>query len=187
MLIAFFNPARFKRILKNALYIISVLKEAKIPYFVVECTFHKARPQIPGADLVLNSDSYMFYKEQLLNKLEPRVPEKYTKLVFLDADVLLDTPDWIDQISESLNSHDILQPFSQSCWLTPDNTRIRSKKCPMPSLSSQKRPLIRTLYTTIIPDLSGPLNAISLDRLGVFSTVDYRRRRCRNSAECVSY
>jgi len=128
VLIAFFNPARFKRILKNALYIISVLKEAKIPYFVVECTFHKARPQIPGADLVLNSDSYMFYKEQLFNKLEPRVPEKYTKLVFLDADVLLDTPDWIDQISESLNSHDILQPFSQSCWLTPDNTRIRSKK-----------------------------------------------------------
>jgi hypothetical protein len=128
VLIAFFNPARFKRILKNALYIIRILREKSIPCYVVECTFHKSKPQIPDATLVVNSDSYMFYKEQLLNKLEPLVPEKYTKLVFLDADVLLDTPDWIDQISASLNHYDILQPFNQACWLTPDNTRIRSKK-----------------------------------------------------------
>ena len=141
VLIAFFNPARFKRILKNVLYIISILKENKIPCFVVECTFHKSRPQIPGADLVLNSDSYMFYKEQLLNKLEPLVPKKYTKLVFLDGDVLLDTPDWIDQISESLNSHDIIQPFSQSCWLTPDNTRIRSKKMSYAFAIVTKKPI----------------------------------------------
>lgn len=128
VLIAFFNPGRFKRILKNALYIISILKENKIPCYVVECTFHKHKPQIPGATLVLKSDSYMFYKEQLLNKLEPLVPDSYTKLVFLDADVLLDTPDWIDQISMSLETNDIVQPFNQACWLTPDNTRIRSKK-----------------------------------------------------------
>jgi len=128
VLIAFFNPARFKRILKNALYIISILREKSIPCYVIECTFHKSKPQIPDATLVVNSDSYMFYKEQLLNKLETLVPEKYTKLVFLDADVLLDTPDWIDQISASLNHYDILQPFNQACWLTPDNTRIRSKK-----------------------------------------------------------
>lgn len=128
VLIAFFNPARFKRILKNALYIISILREKSIPCYVIECTFHKSKPQIPDATLVVNSDSYMFYKEQLLNKLETVVPEKYTKLVFLDADILLDTPDWIDQISASLNHYDILQPFNQACWLTPDNTRIRSKK-----------------------------------------------------------
>jgi len=128
VLIAFFNPAKFKRILKNALYIISILKEAQIPCFVAECTFHNSKPQLPGANLVLNSNSYMFYKEQLLNKLEPLVPEKYTKLIFLDADILLDTPDWIDQTSEALNNFDIIQPFSQASWLTPDNTRIRSKK-----------------------------------------------------------
>lgn len=128
VLIAFFNPAKFKRILKNALYIISILKESKIPYFVVECTFNNSKPQIPGATLVLNSNSYMFYKEQLLNKLEPRVPEKYTKLIFLDADILLDTPDWIDQSSQALDKFDIIQPFNQASWLTPDNTRIRSKK-----------------------------------------------------------
>lgn len=128
VLIAFFNPAKFKRILKNALYIIHILNESKIPCFVIECTFNNAKQQIPGATLVVNSNSYMFYKEQLLNKLEPAVPEKYTKLVFLDADILLDTPDWIDQTSIALDNFDIIQPFNQASWLTPDNTRIRSKK-----------------------------------------------------------
>jgi hypothetical protein len=70
----------------------------------------------------------MFYKEQLLNLLEPKVPEQYTKLVFLDGDILFDAPDWLNQISVKLNSVDILQPFQEACWLTPDNTRIRNKK-----------------------------------------------------------
>ena len=168
VLIAFFNPARFKRILKNALYIISILKENKIPYFVVECTFHKAKPQIPGADLVLNSDSYMFYKEQLLNKLEPLVPEKYTKLVFLDADVLLDTPDWIDQISESLNTHDVIQPFSQSCWLTPDNTRIRSKKMSYAFAIATKKTINKLTVHDYHPGFIWALKRDIFRRLGGF-------------------
>jgi len=128
VLIAFYNPARYKRILKNALYVISVLKEKNIPFFVAECVFHKYKSQIPNATLVLQSDSYMFYKEQLLNKLVPHVPKKYTKLIFLDADIIFDAPDWIDTTSAALDKFDIMQPFSESCWLTPDNTRIRSKK-----------------------------------------------------------
>lgn len=128
VLIAFFNPARYKRILKNALYIIQILAEQHIPVYVIECVFGSEKPQIPNPTLVVHSDSYMFYKEQLMNKLEPLVPEKYKKLVFLDADILFDTPDWVDQISTALDKYDIIQPFNQACWLTPDNTRIRSKK-----------------------------------------------------------
>jgi hypothetical protein len=70
----------------------------------------------------------MFYKEQLVNKLEKVIPEQYTKLAIIDGDILFDTPDWIDQISKKLETSDIIQPFSQACWLTPDNTKIRSKK-----------------------------------------------------------
>jgi hypothetical protein len=56
------------------------------------------------------------------------VPEQYTKLVCLDADSLFDAPDWINQISVKLDVVDVLQPFQEACWLTPDNTRIRNKK-----------------------------------------------------------
>ena len=110
------------------LYIIQCLKEKNIPYFVIECVFKGATPEIPDATMVVHSNSYMFYKEQLINKLEKVVPEQYTKLVCLDGDIIFDIPDWVNQISASLNENDLIQPFSEACWLTPDNTKIRSKK-----------------------------------------------------------
>lgn len=128
ILLAFYNPVPFKRILRNMLYIIQCLKEKNIPYFVIECVFNGAQPEIPDATMVVHSNSYMFYKEQLLNKLETVVPEQYTKIVCLDGDIMFDSPDWVNQVSVSLNDNDIIQPFSQACWLTPDNTKIRSKK-----------------------------------------------------------
>jgi len=128
VLLVFYNPARFKRLLANMLYIIKTLREKNIPYFVAECVFKGAKPQIPGATLVLHSNSYMFYKEQLVNKLEKVIPEKYTKLVCMDGDLVFDCPDWVDQTSKLLDKYDIIQPFSEACWLTPDNTRVRSKK-----------------------------------------------------------
>jgi hypothetical protein len=128
ILLAFYNPAKFKRILNNILYIIQILKEKNIPVFIAECVFDDSAPAIPGADLVLRSNSYMFYKEQLMNKLEKLVPEKYTKLVMLDGDIIFDSPDWVDQISITLDTHDIVQPFSKACWLMPGNKIIRSWK-----------------------------------------------------------
>ncbi|NBO72870.1 MAG: hypothetical protein EBU66_16055 [Bacteroidetes bacterium] len=128
VMIAFYNPAGFKRILNNILYVIHTLKEKKIPYFVVECVFPNRKPQIPNADLVLHSKSYMFYKEQLLNALEKIIPGKYTKLVAMDGDIIFDAPDWLDQISVMLNTKDIIQPYLKACWLMPDNTRIRAWK-----------------------------------------------------------
>ena len=128
VLLAFYNPAKFKRILRNMLYIIDCLKQHNIPYFLIECVFNGAEPEIPDATMIVHSNSYMFYKEQLVNKLEKVIPEEYTKLVCLDGDILFDTPDWLDQTSKKLDEFDIIQPFSQACWLTPDNTKIRSKK-----------------------------------------------------------
>jgi len=128
ILLAFFNPAKFKRILRNILYIIQILKEKNIPYFVVECVFNNEPQEIPDANLVLHSNSYMFYKEQLFEKLEKVVPEQYTKLVCLDGDIMFDMPDWVDQTSKLLDKYDIIQPYDQGCWLTPDNTRVKSKK-----------------------------------------------------------
>jgi len=128
VIIPFYNPANFKRLLKNVLYIMKIMKEKNIPCFVGECVFNDAPQQIPDADIVLRSNSYMFYKEQIINKLEKVVPAHFTKLVLLDADIMFDTPDWLDKISQTLEKYDIIQPFSKCCWLTEDNVRIQSCK-----------------------------------------------------------
>jgi hypothetical protein len=128
VVLAFFNPAGFKRILNNMLYVIQSLKEKNIPYFVIECVFKGATPQIPNATMVVKSNSHMFYKELLMNKLEPHIPPQYTKLVCMDGDIIFEIPDWVDKTSRALDTFNLIQPFSEAAWLTPDNTRIRSKK-----------------------------------------------------------
>jgi len=128
VLIPFFNPAPFKRPLKNLLYIVSCMRAKGIPCFVAECIFFDRAPEIPDADLHVRSNSIMFYKEQLINKLEAKVPAQYTKLVIIDSDVIFSAPDWLDQISHKLDSVEVVQPYSTACWLYPDNTRIRAKK-----------------------------------------------------------
>ena len=128
VLLVFYNPAKFRRIYTNMAYIIKILKEKNIPYYLCECVFHGAKPQFPAANMILHSNSYMFYKEQLINKLETIIPLQYTKLLCIDGDIIFDSPDWFDQSSKLLDKVDIIQPFSEACWLTPDNTRIRSKK-----------------------------------------------------------
>jgi len=128
VLISFYNPAGFRRIVNNLLYVVKCMKDKKIPCFIIECVFNNRSQEISEADMVVHSNSYMFYKEQLINKLETIVPEKYTKLIALDADVIFDSPDWLDQVSASLDEYDIVQPFIKACWLTEDNTRIFSCK-----------------------------------------------------------
>jgi hypothetical protein len=128
VLLVFYNPAGFKRILDNILYVINTLKEKNIPCFIAECVFNGKKPQIPGATIVLHSNSYMFYKEQLINALEKHVPEEYTKLMLMDGDIIFDSPDWVDQVSMSLDTNDIVQPFDKACWLMPGNKIIRSWK-----------------------------------------------------------
>jgi hypothetical protein len=128
VLMVFYNPVGFKRILNNIMYIMRILKEKNIPCYVIECVFNDEKPQVTGADLVVHSNSLMFYKEQLINKLERVVPEKYTKIVTLDGDIMFDAPDWLDQVSISLDTYDVIQPYDRACWLTPDNKRIGSWK-----------------------------------------------------------
>lgn len=168
VLLCFFNPARFNRILNNALYIISVFKEYNIPYYVVECVFQDFEPQIPDANLVLRSNSYMFYKESLLNKLEKVVPEKYTKLVCIDADVIFDSPDWIDQISRTLNKYDIIQPFAEACWLTPDNTRINTHKMSYGYALGKGRPVNMSLMHMYHPGFAWAFKRDIFLKLGGF-------------------
>jgi hypothetical protein len=128
VLLAFFNPAGFKRILNNILYVIKTLKEKNIPYFVIECVFGDNDPQIPNATMVVKSNSYMFYKERLINKLEPHIPEQYTKLVCMDSDIIFEIPDWVDKTSQALDTFNVIQPFSEAAWLRPDNTIVLIKK-----------------------------------------------------------
>ena len=113
----FFNPSKSKRILMNYLYTANRLHE--YPCYTIELVFDDRPPEIPASSKVFHvrSNSFMFHKERLCRVLESKIPKKYTKLVFIDADVIFSEANWYSQMSKKLNSFDVVQGFEFAHWL----------------------------------------------------------------------
>lgn len=111
-----FNPARTKRILMNYLYTRNQFLIQGLPVFTIELVYEGRTPEVPDA-LHVQSNSFMFHKENLYRVLEPTIPRKYTKLAFIDCDVLFKDPDWYDKTCKLLKTHDIVQPFEMAHWM----------------------------------------------------------------------
>jgi hypothetical protein len=103
------------------------LIDAEIPVFLVEHLFKDQEPLFPeNGTTIFNtkSDSYMFYKENLLNWLMPRIPSQFTKFYMMDSDLIFSSPTWYDDVSALLDTHDVVQPFQEVIWLKSDLNTI---------------------------------------------------------------
>lgn len=114
---AFFNPCGYVRPLQNLVFFENKLRLAKIPYFSAEMIIGNQVPMLSNPTCVYRSNSYLFYKEELFNKLNTVIPDKYKKIIFLDADIIFNCTNWVDRISTLLDTHDILQVFEKVCYL----------------------------------------------------------------------
>jgi hypothetical protein len=113
---ALFNYTKSKRLVINYLYTVEKMKVANIPTFTIELVIKGQRPTIKDAFHVYGS-SYLFLKENLFRILETKIPEKYTKLLFLDADIIFDNPNWYNMLSDSLETYDVAHCFKTAKWL----------------------------------------------------------------------
>jgi len=123
---AIFNYTKSSRILMNYLYTVEKMKLAKIPIFTIELVITGNKPSIKDAYHVYGS-SYLFQKENLLRILETKIPEQYTKLLFLDADIIFDNPLWYDMLSKMLDTNDIVHCFETAKWLDITYRKIHKK------------------------------------------------------------
>jgi len=119
--IVYFNSAKSKRLLMNYLYMVEKLKIADIPVYTLE--MFEGEPEINDA-FHYKTDFILFQKERLCSLLEKHIPKKFTKLVFMDSDLILDNPNWYNELSDRLNSFNIVQPFSKALWLDITYTKI---------------------------------------------------------------
>lgn len=113
----FFNPTRSKRILMNYLFTLNRLHE--FPCYTIELTFYDREPEIAPSSNVFHvrSNSFMFHKERLCRVLESKIPKRFKKIAFLDADIFFAKPDWYSQLSKKLDEFDVVQGFEYSHWL----------------------------------------------------------------------
>lgn len=119
--LVFFNSSKSVRLLTNYLYTVEKLKCAHIPYYTIE--LYTDTPEIEDA-FHIKTDVILFQKERLCHLLEKKIPEKYTKLIFIDCDVIFDDEKWYSKLSKALDTYEVIQPFSKVCRLD-----ITYKKC----------------------------------------------------------
>jgi hypothetical protein len=108
--IVIFNPAKSKKLIENYFTMVGLLNE--LPVFTLELVYPGRQHEIPEAIHVQGS-SFMFQKENLCRLLEKAIPAKYTKLAFLDADIMFDDPHWYIRASKHLDYCDVIQLFDQ--------------------------------------------------------------------------
>jgi hypothetical protein len=130
----FFNIAKSNRLLINYLYTTNKLKLSDIPYYTLEVVYNE--PEIPEA-IHIECKSIMFQKERLCYVLEKHIPEKYTKILFLDCDIIFDNPNWYDDVSKLLNTYNLVHPFTTAIWLDITYMQILEKR---DTLLSKKLP-----------------------------------------------
>jgi hypothetical protein len=111
-----FNPAKSRRMVMNALYVWNYYKTKGLPVFVLELVFGDNEPEFKKAFHV-RGDSPLFHKERLCRLLEKRIPRRYSKIAFLDADILFPDDTWYEETSKLLDTHDIVHPFTTADWL----------------------------------------------------------------------
>jgi hypothetical protein len=118
VLLVFFNPAKSKRILMNFLYTLNSLKAQGIPVYAVELTYTGERASIAFHGVIhVTCNSIFFHKENLIRVLEKQIPSRYTKLMFMDADLFYSESNWYQVVSEALDIHEVVQPFETLTYL----------------------------------------------------------------------
>jgi hypothetical protein len=118
-----FNPSQTKRMIMNYLYVKNEYEKQGFPIFTMELVYDGLEPEIPDAFHV-HASSVMFHKENLYRLLEKNIPKQYTKLAFLDCDILFTDPSWYEKTSTLLKTHDVVQPFETAHWMDLTYTQV---------------------------------------------------------------
>lgn len=109
--LCYFNPIGYKNLKENLHIVIQSLTDSRIPFYVIELIYPNQNPSVPQATKVVKAETVVFCKENLWNILEQSIPDKYSKIIFLDSDIKFNNPDWFNLSSTKLDDCNIIQPM----------------------------------------------------------------------------
>lgn len=121
---SFFNPCQYKRPLENYWRFREALKA---PLHTIELLFGDQAPAISDAHHV-RSNTVLWHKESLLNLLIDRLPADVDAIAWIDADILFQNPNWVEDTCKALGRLAVVQLFEQSFNRMPDGSIERHKK-----------------------------------------------------------
>jgi hypothetical protein len=119
VVLAFFQPVSFELPRRHFHAVLHTLHAQGVPLVVAQAVFPGQQPQpVPACipQISLPTRSLLFHKERLWNIAATMLTDA-DRLIFLDADVVPGSTDWLAQCTDELERCDILQPFSEAVWL----------------------------------------------------------------------
>ncbi len=118
----FFNPAGYRLPVENFRKFYRSLREQSIEFRGVEAAFGDGPfyvADLPGVEAVRTAD-VMWQLERMVNHMIAGLPDRFTKVLWLDTDIFFENPDWFREASEALDQHLIVQPYEEAVWLTAE-------------------------------------------------------------------
>lgn len=163
VILCHFNPAGWKTPARLLYETCEMIVAAGVRPIVAEVVQADQMPvTLPDGcrRLIYQSDSVMFYKENLWNLAAAQT--KQPKLFFLDGDIVFSRRDIFDAVSLALDRFDVIQPFSQATWLSRDGGVERSRATAAQAISTGLPPNLNHFH----PGFSWCMTREFFDRVG---------------------
>ncbi len=112
-----FNPCGYERPVENLMTVLDRILDLGENLYVETCVFTRPAKIKEGEHF---SKSILWQKEALLNAAVARLPDHITKVIILDADVLIPDAEWIGKVSAILEECAIIQPWARVAFLDKD-------------------------------------------------------------------
>lgn len=122
-----FNPCRFASRRRNLERFLRGLRRFAIEPFLAEIAFDEAAFELPESERThrFRTSDVLWHKERLLNLIVERLPAKYDKVVWLDADLLFEKSNWLESTARLLERFPIVQPFERAVFLDEQDRFVR--------------------------------------------------------------
>lgn len=117
-----FNPQRYQRRVTNYA---EFRRRLRLPLLAVELAFDGHGQLTDGdAEIVvrLQDGDVMWQKERLLNVGLRHLPPECDKVLWIDADIFVDDPQWPERVRAGLDQNPLVQAFDSIEFLGPDGT-----------------------------------------------------------------
>jgi hypothetical protein len=111
----YFNPAGWRTRSSNYARFTDGMRRAGLAVVTVECAFGAAEFALPpSADVVpMRARDVLWQKERLINAAVARLPAQFTKVAWLDCDVLFEDSAWAHAASRLLDDVAFVQLFDR--------------------------------------------------------------------------
>ena len=126
---AYFNPCDYRSREINVRLFSLAMARRGAPLFIMELLRGGQTPAVTGdvPSSQRRSDVLLWHKERLLNELIDELPPRFTKIAWVDADVLFPDSGWYDRASRALDKLTLVQMFDKAVLLDrggrPDTVR----------------------------------------------------------------